>query len=438
MDDSTLALRNRTVGRNTASNYRDLIRLRPSPYPLSAPTSPTRQTSPRRTTRQSNRSPSPPKRYARQALFSDRFIPQSSSPVSLRHILSSPPPRLQRDGSQSPTNPQLHSPGKQPEWPNAYDDTLHSHRLALALEIPISPKLLSFSQPPSPTQSPSPPLTFTEIFDPPALAKQAQRKRLVPPEAYRVLDAPDLRDDYYAQPLSWSSVGELVVALGPSVFLWNSDCGVRSLPLENHRDVTNVVFNSTGDIIAIGLEDGGILLQGPKDPVARVYIAPISPGTIGALAWRPTTLSLRSDGILEEVLSVGTATGVVILLSVTWDPNSSFGKIEDMIARWDDIHDDQICGIAWSKDGLAFATGANDNKVCIYEIPLGTIRVHSHWEKKFEWRHNAAVKALAFKAGKGGILAAGRQYESKLTKVVVCMTRKSDSTTRIMEPWFRQ
>ena len=414
MDDSVISLRNRTVGRNTASSYRDLVRIRPSPYPLSAPTSPTRQTSPRRTPGKSRRSPSPPKRpHSRpQAQFSDRFIPHSSSPVSLRHILSSPPPRTHhRDGSQSPTNPQLHSPGKEPEWPNSFDDTLHAHRLASALELPISPKLLSFtSQPSSPTRSPSPPIGtdyFTELLDPPALVKQAQRKRSVPPEAYRVLDAPELRDDYYAQQLSWSTEGELAVALGPCVFLWNPADGVRSLQLENRRDVTNVVFNSTGEILAVGLEDGGIWLQGPEDEDPRVYIAPISPGAIGALAWRPTPLSLQSDNKLEETLSIGTATGAVVLLLVVWDRANSSAEVKEIIARWDNIHNDQICGIAWSKDGLSFATGANDNKVCTYEVPMGAIGVQSSWEKKFEWIHDAAVKGLAFKSGKGGILAAG-------------------------------
>lgn len=74
---------------------------------------------------------------------------------------------------------------------------------------------------------------------------------------------------------------------------------------------------------------------------------------------------------------------------------------------WDKIHDDQICGIAWSNDGLSFATGANDNKVCTFEIPMGVIGVAPKWEKKFQWVHDAAVKALAYKSGKGGVLAAG-------------------------------
>src|SRR5216117_473085 len=121
MDDniSTRALRNRTVGRNTSSSYRDFLRIRTTPYHATYPATAYSPSTPR--SRFSRRSLSPPKRRTSPP-HSDRFIPYSfSSPISLRHILSSPPPQSSlRDGSQSPTNPQLHSPGKCPEWPNSY------------------------------------------------------------------------------------------------------------------------------------------------------------------------------------------------------------------------------------------------------------------------------------------------------------------------------
>ena len=243
MDDntSTRALRNRTVGRNTSSNYRDFLRIRATPYAAITSSPPTAR----------RRSLSPPKRRTSPP-HSDRFIPYSfSSPISLRHILSSPAPQSPlRDGSQTPTNPQLHSPGKCPEWPNSYTDKIHSHRLASALELPISPKLLHFhSQPPSPIHSP-PPAAHDEgalpaSLDPPSLVRQQQRTRFVPPDPFRILDAPELQDDYYAQPLSWSTRGSIAVALGLEVFLWNPPQGVTQLPLVSVEDITSLAFNST-------------------------------------------------------------------------------------------------------------------------------------------------------------------------------------------------
>src|SRR5271155_5813893 len=267
MDDSPRPLRNRIVGRNTSASYRDLLNpIQQSLFPLlSTSSSPTKTPPPppRRYAHRPRLSLSPPKRVQRRSSpvhSADRFIPNASlSPQqpSLQEILSSPPTKPVRDGSQSPTNPQLHSPGK-PEWPNSFDDTIHSYRLATALEIPISPKLLHFhSWPSSPIhKSPPPPAsqaTFlaVEQLDPPELVRRQLRKRSVPPDPFRILDAPELRDDYYAQPLSWSITRTIAVALGMDVFLWDPTLGVNQLPTSTVEEVTSLAFSPTGEILAI-------------------------------------------------------------------------------------------------------------------------------------------------------------------------------------------
>jgi meiosis-specific APC/C activator protein AMA1 len=195
------------------------------------------------------------------------------------------------------------------------------------------------------------------------------------------------------------------------VFLWTPQEGVSQLPSDTVEDVTAVTFNPTGDILAIAREDGSILLQSPTEGAPRIHIAPISQGAVGALAWRPRKLP-TTNSVLKDFLIIGTFDGRVVLCEITWDINAFVSKVERR-GLWDDVHTDQICGIAWSNDGLSFATGANDNKVCTYEIPMGTIGVHNQWEKKFEWVHDAAVKGLAFRSGKGGVLAAGHNALSE-------------------------
>jgi WD domain, G-beta repeat len=381
---TTISPRNRTVGRTTPSNYRTL-HIRATPYPFSAPNSPTRAPSPTRRFR--TPSPLKPRRST-----PDRFIVRPSSPISLRHILSSQGPK--RDRSQSPTNPKLEGPGGREEWPNSQDETLLSYRLASALEIPLSSRLLHFSS------RPTSPVGGTG--DPAHLVRQYLARRTVSPEAYRVLDAPELRDDYYAQPLSWSPRGDLAVCLADRVYIWE-ESRVRGLHLDAGEEVTCVRFDSTGEVLAIGLERGGVLLQGPKDKAPRVRIEAVSPGTVGALAWSPVPV-VDSPEILTEILTIGTVDGVILLLIVEWQRQGTRAKVNNLISRWDTIHTDQICGIAWSKDGLSFATGANDNKVVTYQVPLG--QTHK-FEKRFEWAHDAAIKGLAFKSGKGSILAVG-------------------------------
>lgn len=52
--------------------------------------------------------------------------------------------------------------------------------------------------------------------------------RSIPKTPFKVLDAPDLQDDYYLNLLDWSSQNVLAVGLGPTVYMWNaSTCQVR-------------------------------------------------------------------------------------------------------------------------------------------------------------------------------------------------------------------
>jgi hypothetical protein len=57
--------------------------------------------------------------------------------------------------------------------------------------------------------------------------RPAARKhfRSLPQAPERILDAPDLIDDYYLNLLDWSCNNEVVVALGPSVYLWSASTG---------------------------------------------------------------------------------------------------------------------------------------------------------------------------------------------------------------------
>lgn len=256
-----------------------------------------------------------------------------------------------------------------------------------------------------------------EQLDPPELVRRQQRQRSVPPDPFRILDAPDLRDDYYAQPLSWSISGTMAVALGMDVFLWDPITGVTQLPLSTVEEVTSLAFSPTGEILAIAQDDGSVLLQSPSERIARIHISPLVRDAVGAMAWRPTPVRL-DDVRLQEWLVIGLYDGQVVLVEVQWDLGEGGEAKVKKRGHWSDVHTDQICGIAWSHDGLAFATGANDNKVVTFEIPVGgTMGVQSNWERKFEWVHDAAVKALAFKSGKGGVLAAGPSLPSPNTNM---------------------
>ena len=49
--------------------------------------------------------------------------------------------------------------------------------------------------------------------------------RHIPSAPERILDGPDLLDDYYLNLLDWGASNVLAVALGPTVYLWNATSG---------------------------------------------------------------------------------------------------------------------------------------------------------------------------------------------------------------------
>ena len=74
---------------------------------------------------------------------------------------------------------------------------------------------------------------------------------------------------------------------------------------------------------------------------------------------------------MEELL-VGDETGVVYYYSIEWmtthqiDIHGWQGAM-NLLAKIN-VHSQQICGLTWSHDGEYFATGANDNLCCLFEV----------------------------------------------------------------------
>ncbi|MBN9280718.1 MAG: hypothetical protein J0H37_00305 [Hyphomicrobium denitrificans] len=56
------------------------------------------------------------------------------------------------------------------------------------------------------------------------------RRRAIPSAPVRVLDAPQIADDYYLNVLDWGANNSLAVALAQSVYLWNADTGATASP----------------------------------------------------------------------------------------------------------------------------------------------------------------------------------------------------------------
>lgn len=197
-----------------------------------------------------------------------------------------------------------------------------------------------------------------------------------------VLDAPQLRDDFYCSVLAYCHTSRtLAVGLSNRVYLWSETFGVQYPRMEEtdrrNTYVTSLSFSSTEgghSILAMGRNDGQISLWSLFDDDARFQSR--QPSAIACVAFKPVITrkpSERFSSTVEvEELLVGDEAGNIHYYSVEWLSNRDVdihgwqGGLT-LIAKIS-VHTQQICGLAWSPDGEYFATGANDNACCLFEV----------------------------------------------------------------------
>ncbi|KAI1003925.1 hypothetical protein K3495_g4286 [Podosphaera aphanis] len=334
-----------------------------------------------------------------------------------------------------------------------------ANRLAEALKIDRTSRILDFRQP-----SLSMDLQKKTYWDPircqwisnelPPKRVQYGETRTPPLAPFKVLDAPNLRDDFYCSILAYSRICHtLAVALGPLLYSWSEASGVHLLNSgpENGSWITSLGFSSNSgkkSILAFGRSDGSLSLMSLFEiTFSRFEIQ--QPCAVSCLTWRPQTTQRSSKcpfypgvNVETEDLIVGDEVGNIYYYSIEWPEswevarNGWSGSIT-LLARIS-VHSQQICGLSFSIDGSLFATGGNDNLCCLFQtntvlcssleqsqteeqIPSITGRIHrvhelsqrnrvkevSAGSERYRWVHGAAVKAIAFCPWKEGLLATG-------------------------------
>eukprot|EP00038_Savillea_parva_P008879 m.179774 g.179774 ORF g.179774 m.179774 type:complete len:511 (-) comp14852_c0_seq1:127-1659(-) len=216
---------------------------------------------------------------------------------------------------------------------------------------------------------------------------QSPRKmpRKVPKVPFKVLDAPDLQDDFYLNLVDWSSQNVLCVGLGACVYLWSACtskvtklCDLRSDVTDAPDLVTSVKWVGRGSHLAIGSSRGVVQIwDAVKCQHVRTMVG--HTGRVGALAWNNTTLSSgsRDRKILQR------------------DTRAPEDFQEILLS-----HKQEVCGLEWSPDGQHLASGGNDNKLFVWKASY-TLPVHRFSD------HTAAVKAIAWSPHQHGLLASG-------------------------------
>lgn len=213
-------------------------------------------------------------------------------------------------------------------------------------------------------------------------------KRHIPSSPVRILDAPELRDDYYLNLVSWGENNVLAVALDKVVYLYHTATGaIHELKACSARNeyVTSVAWATSAtspDRLAIGTSNAELQLWDAAT-ATKVRSLRNHQERIGALAWNGQTLSSgsRDTKILHHDLRIGHQQAVVSTLVG---------------------HHQEICGLSWSPDGRTLASGGNDNCMCLWDAAKG-----SNGPRQKLLQHKAAVKALDWCPWERHLLASG-------------------------------
>lgn len=220
--------------------------------------------------------------------------------------------------------------------------------------------------------------------------------RKVPSAPIRILDAPDIVDDYYLNLISWSKDNILAVALARSVYLWNASTGEIShlITVEGSDYITSVAWCSEPGhtkYICVGTHVHDVHLFDGQS-LLKVRTMKGATGRIASLAWS------------RQLLSAGDRDGYIINHDVRADSH--------VVSKYKG-HTQEVCGLQWNDDGSCLASGGNENFLCLWDAAMSArersraSRNSLHAPRQTLKQHKAAVKALGWCPFHRGLLASG-------------------------------
>ena len=203
--------------------------------------------------------------------------------------------------------------------------------------------------------------------------------RAVSKVPFKVLDAPDLADDFYLNLVDWGGSNILGVGLGSCVYMWNSSSG-RVTKLCDLQDdvVTSVSWIQRGTHISIGTHKGLVQIW-DAEKQRRLRTMTGHTARVGALAWN------------DHILTSGSRDRLIYHRDVR-QPDQYLRKLVG--------HKQEVCGLRWNTEDGQLASGGNDNKLLVWD-KLTETPLYKFGE------HTAAVKAIAWSPHQHNLLASG-------------------------------
>jgi len=248
---------------------------------------------------------------------------------------------------------------------------------------------------------------------------------LIATKAEKILDAPELKDNFYINILDWNINNIISIALGTVVYLF--DCTTSNINIlydtnNPNNFITSVKWTNNGNHLGIGLNNGNVLLYDVKKN-KKLRTIKTHNDRVGSLAWN------------KYILSLGSKTSKISNHDV---------RIRDHLLSIINDHEQEICGLKWDNNGKYLCSGGNDNKCFVYDynninndecIPLYSFN-----------DCNSAVKAIAFCPWDTNLLSTGggtgdrniRLYNLKNGELIKEIDSNSQVCSLIFNPFDKE
>ncbi|CAN9503440.1 unnamed protein product [Ophioblennius macclurei] len=225
---------------------------------------------------------------------------------------------------------------------------------------------------------------YSQVSTPASMKKT----RYISSRPDRVLDAPDVRNDFYLNLLDWSNQNLLAVALHNNVYLWDATRGDVTFLMKLDSDddyVCSLSWAKDGSYLAVGTSDNKVQLW---DVATQKRLRSMASHTarVSCLSWN------------SHVLSSGSRSGQIH----HHDVREAKHHIDTLAT-----HTQEVCGLQWSPDGRYLASGGNDNLVCVWPRPQQGSGSNETQTVQCWSEHQGAVKALAWCPWQSSVLASG-------------------------------
>lgn len=310
---------------------------------------------------------------------------------------STPPPNSARNANHNSRN-RLQNSSLSYDEDEDYD-SLRDDLLNTPSRIPQRNSNLFTYQSPSKSRPSSSSMNVqNELYSLSPVRADSQTLLLSPPKKtrniskipYRVLDAPDLADDFYLNLVDWGSQDYMAVGLGSSVYLWNSSSGTvdHLCDLGTNDSICSVSWIGSGTHLAIGTNSG---------------LVEIWDATTCKCTRTMTGHSLRASSLAwnKHILTSGSRDKTILHRDVR-EAAHYMQRLE--------AHSQEVCGLKWNIDEDKLASGGNDNKLFVWD------GLNNQFLHEFD-EHQAAVKAIAWSPHQRGILASGGGTADRRIKI---------------------